>query len=58
MAIVSIATPGKREDAADNKTRSAQIPAGKEAFSWLVPLTISPEISLATEPTLKFEYGA
>jgi O-6-methylguanine DNA methyltransferase len=30
-------TLGYKEDRVDNKTRSAQRPTGKEAFSWLVP---------------------
>src|SRR5688500_328670 len=58
MAIVSMLTFGYNVAAFPNKTLSAQMPTGNEAFSWLAPDTISPLFNSAMAPTKKFEYGA
>lgn len=53
-----MATLSYKELIAESKTRSAQIPTGKLAFSWLVAVIIFLLESKAAEPTKKLEYGA
>jgi hypothetical protein len=55
MAITLIPSPGNRDEAVDINVLSAQIPAGKDAFSWLVPVIVSPFCNIAAAPTLKCE---
>ena len=61
-ASVAITTASKlrfpRATAADTALRSAQIPAGNEAFSTLQPSVMLPSVASRAAPTLKFEYGA
>ena len=58
MAMVSKGMRGYKEAAADNSTLSAHIPAGKDAFSWLVPVIIPAFCNTAAAPTKNREYGA
>src|SRR5215831_17544329 len=44
--------------AADKAFRSAQIPAGNEAFSTLQPSVTLPSVASTAAPTRNFEYGA
>lgn len=58
MAMVSIAVLGYTDDTAESSTRSAHMPTGEDAFSWLDAVTVAPLSSKAAAPTKKREYGA
>jgi hypothetical protein len=58
MASASTSPRGSTDSAACRAARSAQMPTGKEAFSWLQPGTISPEAMRSATPTLNLEYFA
>ena len=51
MAILSIGMPGFRADAWYAAVRSAQVPEGYAAFSWLEPFIMEPSAILIAAPT-------
>jgi len=55
MAIVCIFSWGNWLPTLFNSARSAQMPTGKLALSWLEPIIIVLELNLAAAPTLKLE---